>query len=100
MKCSIVKIGAMSGRKASVYTIKFGDERESLFAKFVEEYKDSHKSELKELTGRITSMGRKYGIKEGWLKFAGKPDVYSMRDMPKSKLRLYRAYPLFHSKMM
>jgi hypothetical protein len=92
MKCKLVKMTDFSGNKASVYSVIWEDESETLFDKFVEENVISFKSEIFNIIARLNAIGHKTGARINFFKeFEGKPGdgVCALYDQPSSNLRLY-----------
>lgn len=92
MKCKLVKLSRYSGSKASVYSVIINNEQQTLFDKFIAENISSFKSELFDISGRIKTIGKDTGIREGFLKkHEGTigDGVGALYDKPGSKLRLY-----------
>jgi hypothetical protein len=55
MKCRLIKIESLSGRKASVYSVSLGREVETLLEKFVRENQNLYLSETKDILGHHTT---------------------------------------------
>jgi len=88
----LVKEEKLSGTEVSVYTIFLIDEQETVFNKFINENKNSFKSELKDIVQRIKVVGNKTGAREQFFKLKeGKPGdgVCALYDHPGKNLRLY-----------
>jgi len=88
----LVKEEKLSGTEASVYTVFLIDEQETVFNKFINENKNSFKSELKDIINRIKVIGNKTGAREQFFKLKeGKPGdgVCALYDHPDRNLRLY-----------
>jgi hypothetical protein len=76
----------------SVYTILIDEEEITAFKNFVMNNKDSFKSEIKDIVGRLAIMGFKTGMKEDFFKhYEGNPGdgVCALYDKEDSNLRLY-----------
>lgn len=92
MKYELKKNKQLSGKKASVYTIYIHEENKTLLDIFVEENKNLHLSELKDIFLRLKEIGHKKGAREQFFKLKeGKPGdfVCALYDNPDKKLRLY-----------
>lgn len=92
MKCRLVKLSRFSGNKASVYSVIIDNDRETLFDKFLQENKNLFLSELRDILGRLKSIGYKAGAREGYFKLnEGNPSdgVCALYDDPEKHLRLY-----------
>lgn len=92
MKCKLVKIGRLSGNKASVYSVIMEGNSVTLFDQFVLENKTTFKSEIKDIALRLQTIGQKTGARETFFKLnEGKPGdgVCALYDHPNSNLRLY-----------
>jgi hypothetical protein len=53
MKCKLVKLSKLSGKKASVYSVMLNDEPGTLLDKFIRENNSSFISETKEILMRL-----------------------------------------------
>lgn len=76
----------------SVYTILVDEEEITAFKNFVMSNKDSFKSEIKDIVGRLTTMGFKTGMREDFFKlYEGNlgDGVCALYDEEESNLRLY-----------
>lgn len=92
MKCRLVKLSKFSGGKASVYSVIMNDEQQTLLDKFIVENISSFESEIKDIAGRIKTIGKSTGIREGYIKkFEGSlgDGVCALYDKPNADLRLY-----------
>lgn len=92
MECKIVKLGKYCGSKASVYSVFMNNEGLTSFEKFINENKELFISEIKDLSGRLKTIGTKTGVRETFIKKEeGVPGdgVCALYDKPKAKLRLY-----------
>lgn len=92
MKCSLVKLEKFSGGEATVYTILNEHEQKTLFDVFLEEQKDSFKSEIKEILKTLLTIGHKTGAREQFFRLhegAYGDFCCALRHTPKGKLRLY-----------
>jgi hypothetical protein len=96
MKYKLVKLSKFSGNKASVYTLLRGNDKDefedSLFDNFINENKDLHISEIKNLFLRLATIGNETGARESFFKTKeGVPGdgVCALYDSPLKKLRLY-----------
>jgi len=92
MKYKLIKLSDFSGKEASIYSVYMEDLKKILFDIFLEENKDSFKSELKNIIKRIKVIGIKTGAREQFFKLnEGKPGdgVCALYDDADKKLRLY-----------
>jgi len=92
MRYRLVKINKLSGYEASLYSIYLEDEQRTLFERFLEENKNSFKSELTNILLRLNTIGHHTGARKQFFKSdEGKPGdgVCALFDIPKSNLRLY-----------
>ena len=91
-KCQLIKIPHLSGKKGSVYTILIDEEVNTSFRNFVMDNQTSFKSEIKDIVGRLKTMGSKTGMREYFFKlYEGNPGdgVCALYDEDNSNLRLY-----------
>jgi hypothetical protein len=92
MKYKLVRLKQISGCQSSIYSMLLMDEQKTLFERFLEENKNTFKSELKSITNRLNTIGHFTGARESFFKLReGKPGdgVCALFDTPNSKLRLY-----------
>jgi len=92
MKCKLIKLGKLSGKAASIYSLKVNDEEKTRFDMFLEENESLFKSELKDILLRITAIGQCTGAREQYFKrYEGVPGdlVCALYDNPDKNLRLY-----------
>lgn len=92
MEYELVKLSKLSGQEASVYSVYLKDEQRTLFDRFLEENKNSFKSELNTILIRLKTIGHDTGARKQFFKTnEGKPGdgVCALFDIPKSNLRLY-----------
>jgi putative component of toxin-antitoxin plasmid stabilization module len=92
MKYKLIKLDAISGQFASVYSVAFENEEKTLFDKFIDEYGFLFKSETIDLLKRIKTIAHKTGARAHFFKEReGKPGdgVCALYDEPGSNLRLY-----------
>ena len=90
-KYKLVKLSNFSGKIASIYSVYIEDLKKTLFDVFLEENKNSFKSELKDIVRRIRVIGHITGAREQFFKLnEGRPGdgVCALYDEDK-KLRLY-----------
>jgi hypothetical protein len=88
----LVKETKLSGKEASVYSVFLEDQQETLFNQFINENKNSFKSELNDIINRIRVIGHKTGAREQYFKTEeGKPGdgLCALYDTPDKNLRLY-----------
>ena len=92
MKYEVVKLGHLSGNKASIYTIWFEEPNRTSFEIFINENRNVFKSEIKDITSRLITIGKTVGAREQYFKTGeGIPGdgVCALCDTPRKKLRLY-----------
>lgn len=92
MKIKLVKLGQLSGSKASVYGLWFEEQQKTSLEIFLEENKNTFLSELNDIVTRLRTMGNKTGAREHFFKLnEGKlsDGVCALFDNPNKKLRLY-----------
>lgn len=95
MKCRLVKLGKITGNKATVYSVIQNVEQITLFDKFIYENKNSFISEIKEILIRLNTIGKKTGARINFFReWEGKPGdgVCALRYKEKKRdenLRLY-----------
>lgn len=92
LKCQIIKIPNLSGVMGSVYTVLIDEELNTSFEKFVQDNQNSFKSEIKDIVGRLKTMGSKIGMRENFFKlYEGNlgDGVCALYDKDNSNLRLY-----------
>ncbi len=92
VKYRLVKLQALSGKEASVYTVLLDNEQITLFDRFLLENKDEYQEELKSILERLISIANKVGAREQFFKQKeGSPGdlVCALFDEPEKLLRLY-----------
>jgi len=92
VKYQIVELDGFSGEQTTIYTIKIDGESDSVFDKFLQENKGSHKKELIEILKRLKIIGHEEGARGQYFKHhEGTPGdlVCALYDEEESKLRLY-----------
>lgn len=92
MKYQLVKLNAVSGRKASIYSIKIGDEINSIFENFLEEYHGLFTEEINEIASKVHKIGHRYGARDQFFKLKegkGGDLVMALYDHPSKNLRVY-----------
>lgn len=92
MKSRLVKLSKFSGNGASVYSVIVGDDEKTLFDNFISENKVLFLNEIKDIVGRLMTIGQKEGARDQYFKLnEGNPGdgVCALYDKPKSNLRLY-----------
>jgi len=92
MKCRLVKLDDLSGKKASVYSIIISGESETLYEKFIQENLGSFKSELLDINTRLNVIGKRTGARDHFFKSnEGKfgDGICALYDDPEKHLRLY-----------
>ncbi len=92
MKYELVKIEELCGDKATIYSIRLNDSEDTLLNRFIENYKDSHLSEVKYIWEVLKVVSNETGYRENYFKpnegFPGS-QIEAIFDKPNSKLRLY-----------
>lgn len=74
MKYKLVKLHKFSGDEASIYTVYLEAEQQTLFDRFIAENAHVYQQELKNIVGRLKSIGTKVGAREQYFKQKeGKP---------------------------
>jgi len=92
MEYELVKIENLSGKGASIYTLRPIDEENSLFDNFVLNNKTKYKEEVQDIYKRLKLIGQQFGLREQFIKInEGLPGdgVIALYDDPESNLRLY-----------
>lgn len=92
MKFRIQKQEQFKGEQAGIYSVYLENEQETLFERFLKENIGSFKSEIVDITQRITAINEKTGAREQYFKFKeGVPGdgVCALYDLPGKHLRLY-----------
>jgi hypothetical protein len=92
MKSRLVKLSNFSGNAASIYSVIVGDDNKTLFDNFISENKSLFISEIKDIVGRLKTIGEKEGARDQYFKLnEGNPGdgVCALYDKPNSNLRLY-----------
>ena len=92
MRIQLVKIGQLSGKQASIYSVIYNDDQITLFEKFLNENKNSFISELSSIIVRLKVIGNKTGARESFFKLDEGDlgdGVCALFDDPKKNLRLY-----------
>jgi len=93
----IVEMEPYSGNKAKIYSIIPEGEKETLFEKFVDEYKANFKDEIKDILKRLMQIGHTTGARESFFKHEGDNEfvrkygkyVWALYDDEERRLRLY-----------
>lgn len=91
----IVRLDDLSGAKATIYSVILEEDEENettLFDHFVTENLRDHYDEVKNITGRLSTIGKKTGARDHFFKdWEGRPGdgVCALYDDPDKKLRLY-----------
>jgi len=92
MECTLVKLGQYSGSKTSIYSVYIEGEKKTLYDKFLEDNILNFKDELKDISGRLLTIGKVTGARENFFKInEGAPGdgVCALYDDPDTNLRLY-----------
>lgn len=92
MRCKLHKIEQLSGDKTSVYSVSNGNEKNTLFDLFLQEFRDLYKSEIIDILKRLKAIGKETGAREHYFKMnEGSPGdgVCALFDLPGKNLRLY-----------
>ncbi|PLW99699.1 MAG: hypothetical protein C0593_02540 [Marinilabiliales bacterium] len=64
MRCKLHKIEQLSGDKTSVYSVSLGNEKNTLFDLFLQEFRDLYKSEIIDILKRLKAIGKETGARE------------------------------------
>jgi hypothetical protein len=92
VKYEIVEMQPFSGNEAKVYSIIPEGETETLFDRFINEYKGGFKNEIKNILKTLYQIGHTTGAKSSFFKqHEGKfgDFVCALFDVPEKNLRLY-----------
>lgn len=92
MKFEIIEIEELSGPGAKIYSVIIDESGEDLFGMFVEQNKQNHLDEVRDIVKRLRVIGYKEGARHEYFKHnEGKPGdgVCALFDMPGKNLRLY-----------
>lgn len=92
MNYEIVEMQPYSGSEAKVYSIIPQGENETLFDKFVNEYRSEFKDEIKNILKTVYQIGHTTGARNSFFKhFEGKYGdfVCALFDLPDKNIRLY-----------
>lgn len=92
MKFEIVEVDELSGPAAKIYSVVLEGEDGTLFDNFLQQYSETHPSEVVEIVDRLRVIGKREGARERYFKLnEGKPGdgVCALYDIPGRKLRLY-----------
>lgn len=92
MKFQLVEVNNLSGKKATIYSIKLDGEKKNYFEKFISENFLEYKNEVSNIANRLRTIGHKTGAVEGFFKQKEGTLgdlVCALYDMPNSNLRLY-----------
>jgi hypothetical protein len=68
MKYELVKLRHLSGYKASIYAIWFEELNQTSFEIFTNENEIVFKSEIKDITSRLITIGKTVGAREQYFK--------------------------------
>ena len=92
MNVRIVKLEQLSGNKTSIYSVIIDNKEETQFEGFLRENNTVYSTEIKDIIGRLITIGNKTGAREHFFKEKeGKPGdgVSALYDVPSKNLRLY-----------
>lgn len=95
MNFRLVKLGALSGEKATIYTVILEEDEpsnKSLFDHFLDENNGKFREEVKDIVKRIKAMGHKTGTVDIYFKEREGTlgdGVCALFDTPEKNLRLY-----------
>lgn len=92
MKYELVILDEFSGDEATIYSLIPEGEGEPLFEKFIHEYQNTYRDEVKDLVNRLYQIGHTTGARISFFKpHEGKPGdfVHALFDQPDKHLRLY-----------
>ncbi len=88
----MVESTAFSGDKATIYSVRIDDAKQTLFEEFIDVYFESHHNEVNEIIGNVEKIGFYSGAQEYFLKVnEGKPGdgVSALFDKTEKLLRVY-----------
>lgn len=92
MKYELVKINDLSGKYASIYTIKIDGEESTLLGKFIADHQGTYKDDVGEILSKLEAIGKDFGARKSLFKeHEGKGGdlVVALYDDPDKNLRLY-----------
>lgn len=92
MEYELVKLGDLSGNKATIYSVLFSDINLTSYDNFILENKNTFKSELSDINNRLIVIGTRTGAREKYFRInEGNPGdgVCALFDSPGKKLRLF-----------
>jgi len=92
VKYEIVEMQPFSGNEAKVYSIIPEGETETLFDRFINEYKGGFKNEIKNILKTLYQIGHTTGARSSFFKqYEGRYGdfVCALFDVPEKSLRLY-----------
>ena len=88
----IIELEGLSGSECTIYSIVPAGSNLSIFREFIERNKTDFAKEVKDITERLTLIGKGTGARVGFFKeFEGRPGdgVCALFDLPGNHLRLY-----------
>lgn len=92
MNFSIIRNDSLSGKKASIYSVRIEDDLETLLERFAAENLPNYRDEVRELLLRLQQIGHSTGARETFFKpNEGKPGdgIEALYDEDDKHLRLY-----------
>lgn len=92
MEFEIVRLNALSGNKASIYSVLLLEENKTLFDIFIEENRTQFDKEIKDITKRLSIIANSTGARDNFFKLNEGTigdGVSALYDSPHSNLRLY-----------
>ena len=92
MNYKIVKLKEVSGKMASIYSIKMEGDDLTIFEHFLLDYSTIFNEEVEEITAKIYNIGHKYGARNQFFKLnegKGGDLVMALYDHPNKNLRVY-----------
>ena len=89
MKFSIIKIEALSGDKATVYSVKYENKEVSELQNFLYKFQDTHQDLLHKIFQRIHLISKRHAIQNSFFKRES-PESHNVFRLAKTKeLRIY-----------
>ena len=92
VKYKLVKLEQLSGHEASIYSVYIEDAKQTLFERFITENQADYLQEIKEILGKLKSIGHTTSAREQYFRlYEGKPGdgVCALYDETDKLLRLY-----------
>ena len=89
MKFSIIFIKELSGDKASVYSVKYGNKEFSELQNFLYKFQDNHQDLLNRIFQRIHLISKRHGVQDSFFRRESPESHNVFRLMDTDELRLY-----------